>query len=725
MIPPHSCGEICGRKRGEDCPHLCPQQCHPGACPPCTSMAPIQNCPCGKTMYQTLCKDKANIQTCENICDKILACRSHRCQEKCHAGECKKCGVKNLRRCPCDKEEILVDCGVKEISCGNKCEKMLSCGNHKCQKICHEEYCGDCEFLPSKVSTCPCGKNSLDLLLIEPRSSCLDPIPSCYMPCNKTLPCGHSCKVSCHIGKCPPCTLKQEVPCRCGLSQGFLTCSELTSGKTLLCNKPCNTKKSCKKHRCQEICCSVSGEKHHPFHQCTEICRKVLNCGIHSCLLHCHLGNCEPCSVLYKERKFCACGKTYKDPPLRCGTSDLIVPCTEKCSKPLPCGHNCQSICHPGECPPCFALIEKPCKCGKMYRPVQCNVKTISCGKPCMNPKKCGHLCTLKCHSGECELEPCTSICGKKKPSCDHTCILVCHEGPCPISQCEVGVKVYCSCKMQFEIRKCYENKEKECTAECESLQRAKNIQEALGSGHAEDETYSESLVGYGKANPDFLSKLEKKLDEILTKKTKVNFLPQMKAEHRAFCHELIADHYNLETLSLDQEPYRSVLVYMTENAKKPKPLLSHFINLVKQGIVKEPDKAEYMASLLFYQLSAAVVTDDLLDILQKYQKEFIIEWVNDHSAYAHFYSYNQCNEAYKMLQRIPGQYSVVKMINHTKTEGTEGFKKKFRNTKKKAMEFTDELPDKPQESSVPIIPTENSNEQPSQSTNPEAISSQ
>lgn len=164
-----------------------------------------------------------------------------------------------------------------------------------------------------------------------------------------------------------------------------------------------------------------------------------------------------------------------------------------------------------------------------------------------------------------------------------------------------------------------------------------------------------------------------------------------MRAEHRSFCHELIADHYNLETQSLDQEPYRSIVVYMTETARKPKPSLSHFINLVKQGMAKEPEKAEYMASLLFYQLSSSVLTEDIITVLQKYQKEFVVVWLNDHSAHAHFYSYNQCNEAYKMLQRIPGQYSVVKMINHTKVEGTEGFKKKFRNTKKRLAEFNEE----------------------------------
>lgn len=455
MIPPHSCGDICGRKRAEDCPHLCPQLCHPGACPSCTSTAPVQNCPCGKTVYQTLCKDRATIKTCENVCDKYLACGSHRCKDTCHIGPCKKCGISDRLTCSCGKEVLTVDCGVKEASCGNKCERLIDCQNHKCQKICHSGRCDECDLLPEKLTKCPCGKNPLDLLLIEPRSSCLDPVPSCFGPCTKPLACGHNCKSMCHLNKCPPCILKQDVPCRCGFTQGYLSCVELSSGKTLLCNKPCNTKKSCKKHRCQELCCSVSGEKHHSIHQCSEICRKTLNCGLHSCIMHCHLGNCEPCSVLIRERVTCPCGKSYKDPPLRCGTKEIEIYCTEKCHKPLACGHQCQSLCHQGNCPACFQLVEKPCKCVKMFRPVQCNVQSVSCGKPCQKTKSCGHACHLKCHSGECGQEKCIQPCAKPKPSCEHTCVLPCHSGACPAENCEVEVKVYCKCKMQFDLRKC------------------------------------------------------------------------------------------------------------------------------------------------------------------------------------------------------------------------------------------------------------------------------
>ena len=34
-LEPHSCGQLCERKRGINCPHLCPRICHNGKCNPC------------------------------------------------------------------------------------------------------------------------------------------------------------------------------------------------------------------------------------------------------------------------------------------------------------------------------------------------------------------------------------------------------------------------------------------------------------------------------------------------------------------------------------------------------------------------------------------------------------------------------------------------------------------------------------------------------------------
>ena len=40
------------------------------------------------------------------------------------------------------------------------CSKPFSCGNHKCEVLCHEP--GQCGYCPrTKLRTCPCGKSSM------------------------------------------------------------------------------------------------------------------------------------------------------------------------------------------------------------------------------------------------------------------------------------------------------------------------------------------------------------------------------------------------------------------------------------------------------------------------------------------------------------------------------------------------------------------------------------
>ncbi|KAF7240429.1 Craniofacial development protein 2, partial [Varanus komodoensis] len=56
-----------------------------------------------------------------------------------------------------------------------------------------------------------------------------------------------------------------------------------------LCDKRCNKKLSCGRHKCTEVCC-VDKE-----HRCSLICGRKLNCGIHRCEEPCHRGNCQKC----------------------------------------------------------------------------------------------------------------------------------------------------------------------------------------------------------------------------------------------------------------------------------------------------------------------------------------------------------------------------------------------------------------------------------------------
>lgn len=73
--------------------------------------------------------------------------------------------------------------------------RMLDCGAHRCQQVCHRGPCQQCPRSPSLLKTCPCGQTPLTKLLelgYSERRVCSDPIPSCGKTCSKPLACGSS-----------------------------------------------------------------------------------------------------------------------------------------------------------------------------------------------------------------------------------------------------------------------------------------------------------------------------------------------------------------------------------------------------------------------------------------------------------------------------------------------------------------------------------------------------
>jgi hypothetical protein len=362
-----------------------------------------------------------------------------------------------------------------------------------------------------------------------------------------------------------------------------------------------------------------------------------------------------------------------------------------KCEKILPCGHSCLSLCHEGDCPPCSILIQKDCKCKKLILPVKCSINSVSCGKICGKPLPCSHLCTDKCHTGPCGTEQVSHLCKKKRENCEHTCLNNCHfPEPCPSNPCTVKVNKSCSCSSRSLSKICSDAQIIECNDECLIIKRDKALR---ADKEQIKEIYSEELVEFASSNLDFVKKVEEKLASIIKTKAKTTFMPPMKDKQRWLCHELASNHYKLDSESLDKEPYRSVYVNLTVEARVPTPLLSEFVSLVSSGVEVEFEKKEILASLLFYQLSASVTSEDLTDVLHKFSGDFFIKWENDHSAYAHFFSIHQCTEAEKTCKASPGQFSIVKMTVNTPQEDTSGFKKRFRNSKKpkEVLEFEEE----------------------------------
>ncbi|KAJ1438677.1 Zinc finger, NF-X1-type [Sesbania bispinosa] len=479
-LTPHSCGEPCGKplerevlviggSKDDLCPHVCVLQCHPGPCPPCKAFAPPRLCPCGKKTITTRCSDRQSVLTCGQCCDKLLECGRHCCERICHVGPCDCCHVLVNASCFCNKSTEVILCGDMAVkgelnaeggvySCGSNCGKKLSCGNHICREICHPGNCGECEFLPSRVKTCCCGKTRLE----EERQSCLDAIPTCSQVCGKLLHCGtHTCKETCHVGECPPCLVLVSQKCRCGSTSRTVECHKAIMEKQkFTCEKTCGRKKNCGRHRCSERCCPLSNpnntlSRDWDPHFCSMPCGKKLRCGQHACESLCHSGHCPPCLETIFTDLTCACGRTSIPPPLPCGTPPPS--CQLPCSVPQPCGHSGSHSCHFGDCPPCSVPVSKECIGGHVIlRNIPCGSKDIRCNNPCGKTRQCGlHACGRACHPPPCDnpssvqglRASCCQTCGAPRRGCRHSCVAPCHpSSPCPDIRCEFLVTITCSC---------------------------------------------------------------------------------------------------------------------------------------------------------------------------------------------------------------------------------------------------------------------------------------
>ena len=481
---PHSCGEPCGKplereilvgggNRDDLCPHTCVLQCHPGPCPTCKAFAPPRLCPCGKKNITTRCSDRRSVLTCGQCCGKLLECGRHHCERICHWGPCDPCQVLINGSCFCGKRISVMNCGDMTVkgaieandgffSCGSYCPKKLGCNNHFCGEICHPGSCRECESLPSRVTTCYCGKTRLE----NERLSCLEPIPTCFQVCDKILPCGlHCCTKTCHSGECPPCSVQVSQKCRCGSTSRTVECYKtMMESENFMCEKSCGRKKNCGRHRCTDKCCPFTNPNSNDDnfsgnwvpHFCSIACGKKLRCGQHSCSCLCHSGHCPPCFETIFTELTCACGRTSIPPPLPCGTQPPS--CQFPCSVPQPCGHLGSHNCHLGDCPPCSVPVAKKC-IGEhvVLRNIPCGSKDIRCNHPCGKTRKCGlHACGRTCHPPPCDnlsgvvqasKVSCGQTCGAPRRSCQHTCMAPCHpSSPCPDIRCEFPVTITCSC---------------------------------------------------------------------------------------------------------------------------------------------------------------------------------------------------------------------------------------------------------------------------------------
>ncbi|XP_069769726.1 transcriptional repressor NF-X1 isoform X2 [Narcine bancroftii] len=622
---PHSCGELCGKKRpGSDCPHSCNILCHPGPCPSCPAFV-TKACECGRTSQSVRCGQSGTIQ-CKNICENLLNCGKHKCVQVCHSGKCQPCPLTVQQACYCGAIFREVFCGTDEesfdgngyFSCQRLCGRKLTCGNHNCLQLCHPSACQLCPRLPKLVQSCPCGQTPLSKLLelgYPERRNCTEPVPSCGKTCGKPLPCSsddfiHTCSNLCHEGECGSCAGTSTVNCRCGLRKKDVPCASITKEEKLfLCDKRCNKKRSCGRHKCNEMCC-VDTE-----HKCLLLCGRKLNCGQHKCEEPCHRGNCQNCWQSSFDELTCHCGASVIYPPVPCGTRP--PECKKLCIRQHECDHPVFHNCHSEEkCPPCTYLTQKWCM-GKheMRNNIPCHLSGISCGLACNKLLPCGmHKCKKICHKGDCGTEEqCKQPCTIPRPECNHPCSSPCHpDSPCPKIPCRAEVVLYCSCQRRKEVMICSEASSNyqritaismatklsdmqlgdsveisrliskkeikqtrlECDQECATLERNRRVADALNINPASDpfhirslgSKYSDSLKEDARKDLKFVTEVEEEIKALVEavnkgkQQKKSRCYPPMNREHRRIIHEL-AEVYGVESVSYDSEPKRNVVI--------------------------------------------------------------------------------------------------------------------------------------------------------------------
>ncbi|TQS35016.1 hypothetical protein Golomagni_04578 [Golovinomyces magnicellulatus] len=386
-IPPHSCGQTCAKPRGNNCPHVCESVCHAGPCLPCSHMGPSLSCFCGKERRIRKCidTDYENSWSCELKCDKLLHCGEHKCQKICHEGSCGACALLIESRCYCGKDVRKLPCSrltdVRESQLNN--ESWF--GSFNCGAECHRTFdCGNSEHFCKK--TCHKQDNLSAHCPFSP-----DMVHKC--PCGKT-------PISALLNE-PRKDCTAPIPscpkfCEKNLSCGHLCPQKCHSGNCESCQEMIQISCHCGKSNSDALCHEAKKE----VLRCDRVCRTSLNCGRHECRIHC-------CPAAKKANERQALKRMNRALNAVSRGSDDFEPehiCIKTCGRSLKCGnHTCSALCHKGPCPSCLDAIFNPisCACGRtvLEPPQPCGTLAPECKYDCTIRPTCGHpVVKHQCH---------------------------------------------------------------------------------------------------------------------------------------------------------------------------------------------------------------------------------------------------------------------------------------------------------------------------------------
>lgn len=407
-LPPHSCGQTCSKPRLGHCPHPCELLCHAGPCPPCSHMGPSMSCFCGKDTISRRCVDTKYESgwSCGQVCGDILPCGEHACERGCHEGLCGSCDILVESRCFCGRVEKPLPCSERDDERDSHLAEDHWVGSFDCGAECNRSF--DCG-IPSHICEKSCHPQH-----DSPAHCPLSPDVVTHCPCGKTpldilLP---EPRDDCSV-PVPRCQDKCEKELRCG----HLCQQVCHQGDCRPCLQQSQISCRCGRTSSKSLC--HQGQMEAPC--CSRICRATLNCGRHECGERCCAGEKKA-----SERQ--AAKRRHR--PLTAGPAVDVIEaehiCLKVCGRQLKCGnHVCEELCHKGPCHSCLEAVfdEVSCNCGRtvLYPPQPCGIQPPSCNRNCTRPRTCGHPPSKhQCHG---DAEPCVKcsylvekpcICGKR-----------------------------------------------------------------------------------------------------------------------------------------------------------------------------------------------------------------------------------------------------------------------------------------------------------------------
>ncbi|KAH9909040.1 hypothetical protein F4778DRAFT_715029 [Xylariomycetidae sp. FL2044] len=387
----------------------------PGCNSPMTDEPATYSCWCGKEINPKPIPGLSP-HSCGQTCSKPRGTCPHPCPLQCHSGPCPPCLLMGPSQpCFCGKETSTKRCGETDYthgwSCHQICGDLLACGEHECPRECHPGLCGSCEV--PVTSICYCGREVRDI--------------PCDQRGDKIESYDHGQVLDSSVS-----TKSDDLP-------------DSWYWGSFDCGTPCGRLFDCEKHKCQKNC--------HPEEELPS---------------HCPF---SPDIVSH-----CPCGKTPLEEILqhpRTSCQDPIPNCAKACSKPLGCGHFCQSLCHSGPCAPCMQEMEVTCRCGRTNSTSICHRGTVyspECMRVCRAQLNCGrhehgeHCCpgerraiervaarrknkVSSSANNDFEAEHiCIRPCGRELKCGKHRCQQMCHRGPCPSCLEAVFEEISCNC---------------------------------------------------------------------------------------------------------------------------------------------------------------------------------------------------------------------------------------------------------------------------------------